>query len=152
MISFCCQIQVMIYNLSFNDHYYYGNNFLKISDTFSYLGIVLSHTGKFYISQDTLASNGLRAIYGLYKSLKSMYNPNVNLQCRLFNKLIQPVCEYACEVWGFHKAPSIERLHLHYCKRVLKVKKSTANFFVYGELGRYRMYVNRYLKMKYWAK
>ena len=31
----------------------------------------------------------------------------------LFDKLITPILNYGNEVWGFHKAPVIESVHLH---------------------------------------
>lgn len=136
-----------------NDHYYYGDKLLHVLDSYSYLGVELSYTGKFLKLQDALASSGTRALYSLYRVLKNMYDPNVSLQCSLFDKLVHPVIDYSCEVWGFHKVPAVEKLHLQYCKRILHVKRSTANFFVYGELGRYPMYIGRFVKIiKFWIK
>ena len=54
----------------------------------------------------------------------------------LFDKLDTPILNSGCEVWGFFQANSIERVHLQFCKRLLGVKKTTQNDFVYGELGR----------------
>ena len=93
--------------------------------------------------------------FTVYRVLKNMYDPNVSLQCSLFDKLVHPVIDYGsgCEVWGFHKAPAVEKLYLQYCKRIFHVKRSTANFFVYGELGRYPMYIGRFVKIiKFWIK
>jgi len=39
------------------------------------------------------------------------------------------------------------------CKRLVKVRSNTFNAAVYGELGRYPLYVNRYIRIiKYWLK
>ena len=58
---------------------------------------------------------------------------------------------YACEVWGFHTALDIERVHLNFCKRVLGVKRTTQNDFVYGILGRVPMNIRRHIRIvKYW--
>jgi hypothetical protein len=77
----------------------------------------------------------------------------IQISCVLFYKLILPILMYSSEVWGFHTAPDIEKVHLYFCKRVLRLKKSTANYFVYGELGRYPLYVHRLLRIiKYWLK
>ena len=58
---------------------------------------------------------------------------------------------YACEVWGFHTALDIERVHLNFCKRVLGVKRTTQNDFVYGILGRVPMNIIRHIRIvKYW--
>ena len=47
----------------------------------------------------------------------------------------------------------IERVHLQFCKRLLGVKSSTQNEFVYGELGRTNLITRRYLSIvKYWFK
>ena len=60
---------------------------------------------------------------------------------------------YGSEVWGFVQANAIERVHLQFCKRLLGVKKTTQNDFVYGELGRSNMITKRYLIiLKYWFK
>ena len=55
--------------------------------------------------------------------------------------------------WGFHKASAVEKVHTKFCKRILRVKQSTASYFVYGELGRYPLYIARYVRiLKFWLK
>jgi hypothetical protein len=43
---------------------------------------------------------------------------------------------YGAEVWGYEKNDISETLHLEFCKYIMKVKKCTPNYIVYGELGR----------------
>jgi len=63
------------------------------------------------------------------------------------------ILNYGCEVWGSHKGGDIEKIHLHFLKRTLNVRRSTVNFMIYFESGRVPMYVTRYCKMiKYWCK
>jgi hypothetical protein len=58
---------------------------------------------------------------------------------------------YGSQVWGFHDATAVERVHLQYCKHILKLRKSTCNYFVYGELGRTPLLIERKCKIiKYW--
>ena len=55
----------------------------------------------------------------------------------------------------FDNIDIIERIHLKFCKIILNVKKSTANYMVYGELaiGRYPLRVLIYSRpVKVWAK
>ena len=67
--------------------------------------------------------------------------------------LILPILNYGSEVWGFSQANAIERVHLQFCKRLLGVKKTTQNDFIYGELGRTTCITKRYLLIiKYWFK
>ena len=46
-----------------------------------------------------------------------------------------------------------ERIHLQFCKKLLRVKQCTQNDFIYGELGRTSLLVDRHLRiLKYWPK
>ena len=52
---------------------------------------------------------------------------------------------------GFDKAKDIERVHLKFCKYIFKMKTSTLNEIVYGEVGRYPLFIERYKRIvKYW--
>ena len=57
--------------------------------------------------------------------------------------MILPILNYASEIWGFHPAPDIERVHLKFLKQILKVKSQTPSAAVYGELGRVPLHVMR---------
>ena len=60
---------------------------------------------------------------------------------------------YGAEIWGFCKAVHIGRIHLQFCKRLLGVKISTQNNFIYGELGRTSCQIQRYLTIvRFWLK
>ena len=53
----------------------------------------------------------------------------------------------------FHSALDVERVHLSFCKRVLHVKRSTVNYFIYGELGRFPLQITSKIRiLKYWIK
>jgi hypothetical protein len=47
-----------------------------------------------------------------------------------------------CEICGFGINDIIERVHLKFCKLLLRLKASTPNFMVYGELGRYPLEID----------
>ena len=64
-----------------------------------------------------------------------------------------PILNYGSEVWGFCQSNTVERVHLQFCKKLLGVKKTTQNNFVYGELGRTTCLTKRYsMTVKYWFK
>ena len=54
---------------------------------------------------------------------------------------------YGSEVWGFHTADAVERVHFIFCKKVLKLKKTTTSNIVYGELGRFPLQLQRYFRI-----
>jgi hypothetical protein len=73
--------------------------------------------------------------------------------CQLFDSFVGSTLGYASEIWGFTKSADIERIHLKFCKRLLNVRLNTSTPGVYGELGRYPLYIARYVRIfKYWCK
>ena len=72
---------------------------------------------------------------------------------RLFDSLVGSVLSYASEVWGYHKAENIERVHTRFCRSKLGVKRSTNTAGLYMELGRFPLMIFRQIRMlTYWTK
>ena len=71
---------------------------------------------------------------------------------KLFDCQIQPMLTYGSEVWEIMADYSItERVHLFSIKRFLNVSTRSSSALVYGETGRYPLYVNTYTRcIKYW--
>ena len=87
----------------------------------------------------------------LYNTKKYCLKPKV--LCQLFDTFVGSILSFSSEVWGFGKCKEIERIHLKFCKTLLKVKSSTCNMGVYGELGRYPLYISRYARIiKFWCE
>ena len=63
-------------------------------------------------------------------------NLNTETRCQLFDIYVESVISYGSEIWGFHKSPDLERLHLLFCKHVLGVRRNVCNYMIYSELGR----------------
>ena len=109
---------------------------LEIVDSYCYLGIMFSYNGSFKIAKKKLFEQAQKSLYGLYTKIQNLCIP-IDLQLKLFDSLVSPILTYASEVWGFDNNEELERLHLMFCKNILKVRNSTPNYMVYGELGRY---------------
>ena len=70
---------------------------------------------------------------------------------KIFDSKIKSVLLYSSEIWGLHILDSIERVHLMACKMYLGVPSRTSNKMVYGELGRYPLFIASYVRcIKYW--
>ena len=102
--------------------------------------------------QQKLSEQGRKAMFALRRNVKSMCLNYVTL-LSLFDTYINSLLSYASEIWGAHKAPAIERVHMNYCKNILGVKLSTNNVMIYQELGRLPLIFARKCKIfKYWFK
>ena len=57
------------------------------------------------------------------------------------------VSAQSSEVWGVYNSDDIERIHLKFCKRILNVRSNTCTSGVYGVLGRYPLFITRYIRI-----
>ena len=56
-------------------------------------------------------------------------------------------------MWGLENNPHLEKVHTYALKRFINVPLHSSNKIVYGETGRYPLYIRTYVKcIKYWLK
>ena len=109
--------------------------------------------GSFADAQSTSSGQAQKAIFTLSKYLHKFTFIQPKHKLDLFDKIILPILNYGSEVWGFGMANSIERVHLQFFKKLLDVKKTTQNDFIYGELGRTSCQTKRFVRIiNYWFK
>ena len=135
-----------------NECFTYNNIVLENVDHFNYLGTVFSYTGNFCNNQEQITGKALKALNVLLTNC-SKYKMKPKILCQLFDSFVGSILSYAAPIWGYTKSKSIERIHMKFCKRILNVRQSTCNAVVYAELGRYPLFINRYVQiLKYWFK
>ena len=110
----------------------YNGSPLEVVNDFNYLGTVFNYTGTFALNQEMLIGKGLKALNCLLYNTKT-YALTPKVMCQLFDTFVGSILSYSCEVWGFGKCKSIERIHLKFCKTLLKVRASTPSIGVYGD-------------------
>ena len=115
--------------------YTFGREEIEIVSEYTYLGVLLKANGDIKKNISVLKNVASRAMYALLKKSRKL-GLDIDVQLKLFDSVVMPVALYGCEIWGFSSTDIIEKLHLQFCKMILKVKKSTPTCMVYGELGR----------------
>ena len=147
--------KVMVFrynNIDVTDKWYFDGDELEVVNEFTYLGIRLNYNGTFNVAQKQLSLQCRKAMFALRRKCMHMDLNYVTL-LSLFDTYVTSIGNYSCEVWGFHSAPDIERVHTDFCKNMLGVKRSTNNNMVYCELGRYPLQISRKIRItKYWLK
>ena len=125
---------------------------------YQYLGVLLAASGTFTYTIENLHMKAQKAMFHLKRSLNNT-NINPSLGLNFFDHLIKPILLYGSEIWGpLYCSPNPrdttdwcdeksmeskhERLHLHFCKYILNVNRKATNMAVYGELGRYPLYIS----------
>ena len=131
----------------------YKNISIEIVNKFCYLGVIFTSGGSSFETQKTLSGQALKAVFTLNKYLYNFTALKPSHILELFDRLVSPILNFGSEVWGFYKASSIETVHLQFCKKILGVKQTTQNDFIYGELGRTDYQSRRYMSIiKFWLK
>ena len=139
--------------LPLNIRFTYNGIEIEIVSEYSYLGILFTAGGSCLKTQKTLAGQALKAIFTLNKYLIKFSSLKVSHVLDLFDRLIAPILNYSSEVWGFQKSKDIDVVHLHFCKKLLGIKRTTQNDFIYGELGTTDFQSRRFTNIiKYWLK
>lgn len=147
--------KVMIFERG-NSHTYYPfklyNEEIEIVSEFKYLGVYLFKNASWYRTQKYISDHGHSRLHKLICMFNDTELP-MSQRCKLFDSLITPILNYGSEIWGFHEGKDIENVHVKFCRYMLNVRKSTNISALYGELGRFPMYIMRKLNMiKYWIK
>jgi hypothetical protein len=130
----------------------YNGEVLEQVSSFQYLGLTVSSNGKFNVGVKSLKDQGRRAMMALLKKSRNLDLP-ISTQLELFDTLVRPILTYGCEIWGYSNIDIVESVQLEFLKYVLHLKKSTPSIFVYGETGKFPLYVHIYKTMvKFWHK
>ena len=115
---------------------------LERVNQFCYLGITLNYNGNFVQTQKVLASQARKAKALLWNKIKNNIL-NTETKLYLFDSYVLPVLNYGCEIWGFHAAPDIEKVHTDFIKQALGVCKRSPNAMLYFEVGRGSLVIKR---------
>ncbi|KAL4221122.1 hypothetical protein ACF0H5_019381 [Mactra antiquata] len=135
-----------------NEIFVYNGAHVEIVNDFTYLGTVFNYTGNFSLNQQNLTGKAIKALNVLLTKCKK-YMSKPKILCQLLDSFVGSILAYSCEIWGFGKSNEIERIHLKFLKKIINVRSNTSNIAVYGELGRYPLYITRRLRiLKYWLK
>ena len=91
-------------------------------------------------------------MFSLIRKCRKLNLP-ISVQLELFEKCVQPVLLYGCEVWGYQSLELVTRFQLRFLKLVLGVNKTTPSCMVYGELGCYPTQIDvQYRLLSFWYK
>ena len=127
---------------------------MPVVNSYKYLGIYFSTRLSFGAACQDLASRAKNALLSILQKLYMLNNNSLEVYLKLFDAQVQPIAQYGAELWGLDKAAMhIEKVHIFALKKYLGVHRRTPNDIVYGETGRYPIYLNSYIRCpSYWLK
>ena len=115
---------------------YFQNELIGIEFDYKYLGVIFNYNNKFTKGIKERVTIANRAMFSLLKKCRNLFLP-IDIQIELFQKCINPVLLYGCEVWGYQDVSKCTKLQLKFLKIILGLKSSTPTCMVLGEVGAY---------------
>ena len=135
-------------HIAWNEKWFYGQSLISVVNVYKYLGICLSTRLTFSHALKDMAARAKIGVVNILKLLWSLAEKSPSIFLKLFDAQIQPILNYGAEVWGLEAdLKVVERIHLFALKRFLNVSSRTPNVMVYGETGRYPLFVNVFVRV-----
>ena len=140
-------------HLSANEKWFYGNSEIKVVNSYRYLGMIFSTKLSFNYAWNESCRKGKRGVIEILKSLRKLGSIDYYLFWKMFDVQIEPIITYGAEIWGLNINSQMEKVHTYAMKRFLNVAIHSSNTVLYGDMGRYPLYIRTFVKsIKYWLK
>ena len=122
----------------------YSHEALQFVDSFKYLGINISRTGKLTEGLTNVCQQSDRAEIVL--DLHILKHPSVSVDhiFELFDCLLKIMLIHGCEIYGAHTYGCIESFSLKFMKHILNVEVSTKSTMIDAETGLFPISVHKY--------
>ena len=128
-------------HLSKYERWTYGSQQVEVVNMYKYLGINFSTRLSLKLSVEDIVIKAKKCVVDIFKTLWKINCTSQKIFFKLFDAQVVPILMYASEIWGVNEIDEIEKVHLFACKRLLNVGLRTPNQMVYGELGRFPLFV-----------
>ena len=140
--------------LAKKEKWLYGNNEMKVVNSYKYLGVIFSTKLSFSLACDDLVARAKKAIICILKVLNRYEISSMQIFVKLFDSKVLPILLYGSEIWGLFDANyRINNAQLFAFKRFLGLSQQTPNQLIYGDTGRYSLSVNACIRViAYWLK
>lgn len=136
-----------------NEKWFLNGRQLEVVNEYTYLGFVFTTKMSLKRGVDALAVKGRRACIDCIRHVRKLNDISKTCFFKIFDAQVQSVLLYSSEMWGLKRLDNIEKVHTLAIKRFLNVPLKVSNKLVYGEVGRYPLYINSAVRcIKYWLK
>ncbi len=134
------KVVVFEYRESESPEFLYDGAVVERVQIFKYLGICFHATRGMSCAMEYLCTAARKAMHAVLGRCFEIPIHAPQLKCMLFDALVQPILNYACEVWasvgGKNALEDLQRVELRFLKMLLGVPPNTSDRLVYAEFGR----------------
>ena len=136
-----------------HEKWFYGRERIETVNNYKYLGYTLTTKISADVALAEYAGRAKRRVIEIFRTLFKLGRLDVKIFFKLFDAQVKPMLLYAGEIWGGISYETIEKVQAFACKKLLNVSLRTPNTMVYGEIGRYPIFIDSIVRVtKYWHK
>jgi hypothetical protein len=140
-------------HLSAVERWSFSGQNVEVVNSYKYLGFLLTTKLSADCACEDSVGRAKGKVLDLMKTMWSLgyFDPSFFFQ--LFDAQVKSMLLYAAEIWGTLRLSIIESAHTFACKRLLGLSDKTPNHLVYGDTGRYPLYIDSCIaSVRYWLK
>ena len=139
--------------LAKNEKWFLKGQKIETTGLYKYLGVYFSRNLSWHKHLNQAATQAKKVFVCIFRNLKILGNIPYQSFFKIFDAKVLPILLYGSEVWGLQHFDTIEKIHLYVCKKYLGVKINTSSLMVFGECGRFLLYIYSNIKViKYWLR
>ena len=139
--------------LAENEKWHLCGNWLEISPEYRYLGALLTTKLSYNLLQSDLVHRAKAGVSQITRCVRKLQCLSPDVYFKMFDTQVSSILLYSAELWGLSNCTVVENVHLQSIKRYLNLPTKVPNLIVYGECGRYPLYVTAALRViKYWLR
>lgn len=114
---------------------------IEVVNAYKCLGLYFSTKLNTSVMVSELVMKAKMKVTLMFKSLWKLGHIPYVVFVKLLYCQIMPCVLYGAEIWGLKEVPDIEKEHVFALNKYLNISSQTSNIMVYGETGRYPLFV-----------
>ncbi len=123
----------------------YGGDVVERVTSFRYLGIEFHSTRGLTFALEKILVASRKSMFALQRRCAELGITDPAVKCQLFDTLVAPVANYACEIWAGETATAkLETVHRQFLKMTAGLSSTANSYIVLAEFGRYPLYCQQW--------
>ena len=140
-------------HLAARERWVYGDEEVKVTNAYKYLGMTFITKPCIDFVLSDVCKKGKNGVMEIQKAMRSLNSSDPMIFWKLFDSQTEPMLTYAAEAWGLENVGQNEKVQTVAMKRFLSVPLHSSNNLLYGETGRYPLFIKTAVKcIKYWIR
>ena len=139
--------------ISVKEKWFLDEDPLEVVSEYRYLGSLFTTKLSCNQLQKDLVQRSKASTTQVIRCLRKLQTLSPDAFFKMLDAQILSILLYSSELWGLYDCSVIETVHLEALKRFLNLPIRVPNLIVYGETGRYPLYVNGIIRsVRYWLR